>query len=284
VAHRSARVRLEALALRARQIVTLVTGASAGIGRELARLAARDSRALIVVARRRERLAALQEELAASEPHAEVVPWACDLADPRERRALFSGLAAKGLVVDHLINNAGSGDFGAFHQLDRNRQQAELELDVVAVHDLLLHCVPGMVERGYGRVLNVASTAAFQPIPWFATYAAAKAFVLHLSEALAVELRDQGVTVTCLCPGRTATEFFTAARGGDDIAFARRPTADPREVAAAGYQGMLAGRRLVVPSRRESLSAWGARAFPRPLVLALASRLFRPRRAGGGGG
>jgi hypothetical protein len=260
-------------------VVTLVTGASAGIGRELARLAARDSRALVVVARRRERLAALQEELAAVEPGVEVVPWACDLTDARERRALFAGLGAKGLVVDHLINNAGAGDFGAFHRLDRARQQAEVELDVSAVHDLLLACVPGMVERGYGRVLNVASTAAFQPLPWFATYAAAKAFVLHLSEALAVELRGLGVTVTCLCPGRTATEFFDAGVGGRDIGFARTPTADPATVAAAGYRGMLAGRRLVVPSGRDRLLAWGARAFPRPLVLALAQRLFRPPRA-----
>jgi uncharacterized protein len=262
--------------VRARQIVTLVTGASAGIGRELARLAARDSRALVVVARRRERLVALQEELAASDPHLEVVPWACDLADARERRALFAGLAAKGLQVDHLVNNAGAGDFGAFHRLDRARQQAELELDVTAVHDLLLQCVPAMVERGYGRVLNVASTAAFQPVPWFATYAASKAFVLHLSEALSVELRRHGVTVTCLCPGRTATEFFDAARGGEEIAFAKRPTADAREVAAAGYRGMLAGRRLVVPTGRDRLVAWAARALPRPLVLLLGHRQFRP--------
>jgi hypothetical protein len=262
--------------LKARQAVTLVTGASAGIGRELARLAARDSRVLIVVARRRERLTALQEELAATVPGTEVVPWACDLADPRERRALFAGLGAKGIVVDHLINNAGAGDFGDFHRLERARQQAEVELDVVAVHDLLLTCLPGMVERGYGRVLNVASTAAFQPLPWFATYAASRAFVLHLSEALSVELRRTGVTVTCLCPGRTATEFFDAAVGGKDIPFARLPTGDAREVAAAGYRGMLAGRRLVVPTSRDRVVAWLARALPRPLVLALAARLFRP--------
>ena len=110
--------------MKARQAVTLVTGASAGIGRELARLAARDSRVLVVVARRRERLTALQEELAASLPTVEVVPWACDLTDARERRALFAGLGAKGLAVDHLVNNAGAGDFGAFHELDRARQQA----------------------------------------------------------------------------------------------------------------------------------------------------------------
>ncbi|HEV8239395.1 MAG TPA: SDR family oxidoreductase [Thermoanaerobaculia bacterium] len=263
----------------ARQAVTLVTGASAGIGRELARLAARDSRSLILVARRRERLVALQEELAAAHPGLDVHPWACDLADARERRALVAGLAAKGLQVDHLINNAGAGDAGRFAEMDRARLQAQVELDVTAVHDLLLAFVPAMVERGYGRILNVSSTAAFQPLPWMATYAASKAFVLHLSEALSVELRGRGVTVTCLCPGRTKTEFFDAAAGHDKIFFSRMPTADAAEVARAGYEAMLAGRRLVVPTLRDRLSAWSARVSPRPMVLSIAERLFRPERA-----
>ena len=263
--------------MKARQVTTLVTGASAGIGRELARLAARDSRALVIVARRRERLVALQEELAATQPAVEVLPWACDLADARERRALVAGLAAKGLgSVDHLINNAGAGDTGPFVGMDRARLQAQLELDVTAVHDLLLAFVPGMAERGYGRVLNVASTAAFQPLPWMATYAATKAFVLHLSEALSVELRRHGVIVTCLCPGRTATEFFDAGVGGLDLPFAKTPTGDARAVAEAGYRGMLEGRRLVVPTARDRILAWAARAMPRPPVLAMAARLFRP--------
>jgi short-subunit dehydrogenase len=265
--------------MRARQAVTLVTGASAGIGRELARLAAPDSRFLVVVARRRERLSALQEELAPAHPGLEVLPWACDLADPRERRALVAGLAAKGLAVDHLINNAGAGDAGPFVAADRARLQMQLELDVVAVHDLLLAFVPGMVERGYGRILNVASTAAFQPLPWMATYAASKAFVLHLSEALSVELAGRGVTVTCLCPGRTATEFFAAASGHEKILFSRMPTAGAAAVARAGYQAMLTGRRLVVPTLRDRVSALLARVSPRPLVLAIAARLFRPENA-----
>ncbi len=266
--------------MKARQAVTLVTGASAGIGRELARLAARDSRAIVLVARRRERLGALQEELSAAHPGLEIHPWACDLADARERRALVAGLAAKGLAgVDHLINNAGAGDTGPFIALDRARLQAQLELDVVAVHDLLLAFVPGMAERGYGRVLNVASTAAFQPLPWMATYAASKSFVLHLSEALSVEMRGRGVTVTCLCPGRTKTEFFDAAQGHDKIVFSRTPTADAVEVARSGYEAMLAGRRLVIPLMRDRLMAWTARVSPRQLVLATAARLFRPQGA-----
>ncbi|HET9766367.1 MAG TPA: SDR family oxidoreductase [Thermoanaerobaculia bacterium] len=265
--------------MKARQAVTLVTGASAGIGRELARLAARDSRSLVLVARRRERLVALQEELVAADPGLDVHPWACDLADARERRALVAGLAAKGLAVDHLINNAGAGDAGRFHAMDRARLQAQVELDVVAVHDLLLAFLPSMVERGYGRVLNVASTAAFQPLPWMASYAASKAFVLHLSEALSVELRGRGVTVTCLCPGRTATEFFAAATGHEKLFFSRTPTGDPVQVARDGYEAMLAGRRLVVPTLRDRVSAWAARVSPRPMVLSIAERLFRPEGA-----
>jgi short-subunit dehydrogenase len=263
--------------VKARQAVTLVTGASAGIGRELARLAARDSRALVLVARRRDRLTALAEEVGATVPNVEVHPWACDLSDARERRALVAGLAAKGLTVDHLINNAGAGDTGAFATLDRARLQAQLELLVVAVHDLLLAFVPGMVERGYGRILNVASTAAFQPLPFLATYAASKAFVLHLSEAIAVELDGTGVTATCLCPGRTATEFFDHSTGHERILFTKTPTADAGVVARAGYEGMLAGRRLVVPMMRDRATAWLARLSPRPMTLAIAGRLFRPQ-------
>ena len=256
--------------------VTLVTGASAGIGRELARLAAPDSSTLVVVARRRDRLEALADELTARHPGLAVLPWACDLADATERRALLAGLVAKGLAVDHLINNAGAGDAGAFHLGDPRRLAAQLELNVTAVHDLLLALVPGMVQRRRGRILNVASTAAFQPLPWMATYAAGKAFVLHLSEALAVELRDHGVTVTCLCPGRTATEFFTASTGFEGIPFGRMPTAGVREVAEHGYRGMLAGRAVVVPKLRDRLLGVSARLSPRALTLLISGRIFRP--------
>jgi short-subunit dehydrogenase len=256
--------------------VTLVTGASAGIGRELARLAAPDSGTLVIVARRRDRLEALADELVKANPGLAVVPWACDLVDPAERRALIAGLAAKGLAVDVLINNAGVGDTGSFHDLDARRLASQLELNVTAVHDLLLALVPGMVARRRGRILNVASTAGFQPLPWMATYAAAKAFVLHLSEALAVELRPHGVTVTCLCPGRTATEFFEAAQGHSEIPFAKMPTASVHEVAERGYRGMLAGRAVVVPKLRDRLLGVAGRVSPRQLALLVSGRLFRP--------
>jgi uncharacterized protein len=261
-----------------RPTVTLVTGASAGIGRELARLAAADSTTLVVVARRRDRLETLADELSGAHAGLTVLPWACDLAEAAERRALLAGLAAKGIAVDHLINNAGAGDNGPFHSLDPRRLATQLELNVTAVHDLLLALLPGMVERRRGRVLNVASTAGFQPIPWMATYGATKAFVLHLSEALAVELRPHGVTVTCLCPGRTATEFFTAADGFDDIAFNRLPAADPGRVAERGYRGMLRGETLVVPALRDRVTAVAARLSPRRLTLLVSGRLFRPGR------
>lgn len=260
--------------------VALVTGASAGIGQELARLAARDCSTLVVVARRRDRLEALADELAAAHPQLSVLPWACDLTDAAERHALVAGLTAKGLAVDVLVNNAGAGDTGELHELDPRRLAAQLELNVTAVHDLLLALVPGMVARRRGRILNVASTAGFQPLPWMATYAAAKAFVLHLSEALAVELRPYGVTVTCLCPGRTATEFFTAGEGYTGIAYAKLPAAGVREVAERGWRGMMAGEAVVVPKLRDRLLGIAARLSPRRLVLLVSGRLFRPRRRG----
>ena len=256
--------------------VALVTGASAGIGQELARLAARECTTLVVVARRRDRLEALADELSAAHPQLAVLPWACDLSEAAERHALVAGLTAKGLAVDILVNNAGAGDSGELHALDARRLAAQLALNVTAVHDLLLALVPGMVARRRGRILNVASTAAFQPLPWFATYAAGKAFVLHLSEALAVELRPYGVTVTCLCPGRTATEFFTASEGHAGIPFAKVPTAGVREVAERGWRGMLAGETVVVPKLRDRLLGLASRVSPRRLVLLVSGRLFRP--------
>lgn len=253
--------------------VTLVTGASAGIGRELARRAADDSRAVVLVARRRERLDALAEEIG---DRTEPLVLPADLSREDERRALAEELARRDLPVDHLINNAGFGVDGPFHSNDPGTERGIVAVDVAALHDLLVRFVPGMVRRGYGRVLNVASTAAYQPLPWMATYGASKAFVLSLSEALWHETRGTGVTVTCLAPGKTATEFFDDANM-DEIAFAKMPGASPRRVAEAGYRAMLAGKRTVIPGVQNRLTALLAPRLPRRLVLALSAALFKPR-------
>lgn len=253
--------------------VTLVTGASSGIGRELARRAATDSTTLVLVARRRERLEELAAEIGGE---ADTIVHPADLADPAERRALAEEIERRGLPVDHLVNNAGFGIDGPFHVNDGDTERGMVDVDVAALHDLCVRFVPGMVERGYGRVLNVASTAGYQPLPYMATYGAAKAFVVSFSEALWHELRGTGVAVTCLAPGKTETEFFDDS-GIDDSAFGRAPMASPRGVAEAGYRAMLAGRRTVIPGFQNRLTAVLAPRLPKRLVLAVGAALFRPR-------
>lgn len=255
--------------------VTLVTGASSGIGRELALLSAPDSRVLVLVARRRERLEELAGRIRSAPGAPEVVVLPGDLANETDRRELVAELERRELSVDHLVNNAGLGIDGPFHANDAARERLTVEVNVVALHDLLRSLLPGMAGRGYGRVLNVASTAAYQPIPFMATYGASKAFVLSLSEALWWEYRGTGVTVTCLAPGKTTTEFFEDA-DMDDIAFARMPAASAAEVAEAGYRGMKAGKRVVVPGLQNRLNAVTAPRAPKRLVLAIAGKLFEP--------
>lgn len=184
-------------------------------------------------------------------------------------------LAGRGLAVDHLINNAGFGVAGRFHEIDPESERGMVALNAAGLHDLLVTFLPGMAERGYGRVLNVASTAAYQPLPGMATYAATKAFVLSLSEALWYEYRGSGVAVTCLCPGKTSTEFFAGANM-DEIRFAKMPGTSPRGVAVAGYRGMIAGDRVVVPGLQNKLGALFAQLAPRRLVLAISGNLFEP--------
>lgn len=255
--------------------VTLVTGASSGLGREIARLAAADSAVLVLVARRRERLEELAAELAGDHRGLETVVQACDLTDEDQVVRLTEELAGRGLAVDHLVNNAGFGVAGRLHENAPRQETGMVALNAAALHRLLVAFLPAMAERGYGRVLNVASTAAFQPLPYMATYAATKAFVLALSEALWQEVRGTGVTVTCLAPGKTGTEFFEGAQM-EGIGFEKVPAADAAAVARAGYRGMLAGERLVVPGLLNKLNAFVSPRSPRRLVLALSGGLFKP--------
>lgn len=256
-----------------RPAVTLVTGASSGIGWELARLAAPDSRALVVVARRTERLEALRKLLADEAPDCEVLVRPVDLTVAAARRRLAEEFTSDPrLAVDHLINNAGFGLVGPLLGNDRDTERAMVELDVSAVHDLTVTLLPGMVERGYGRVMNVASTAGYQPLPGFATYAATKAFVQSFSEALWQELRGTGVAVTTLSPGVTATEFGDRAGMPDGALEGQGMTA--RAVAEAGYAGMLEGKRVVVPGLANRLSSMVAQRLPRRPVMAIAQRVM----------
>lgn len=192
------------------QDVTVITGASSGIGAALARRVARDGRRVVLVARRAERLEALAAELHAQHGIG-VQPIPADLAQAGAVAGLAGEIERRGLVVDWLINNAGFGTHGCFHELPLDEELKEIQLNAVALVELTGRFLPGMVQRRRGAVINVASVAAFAPGPYMATYCATKAFVKSFSEAIAAEVASAGVHVLCVCPGFTRTEFQAKA-------------------------------------------------------------------------
>jgi hypothetical protein len=253
----------------------LVTGASSGIGVEIARQLAARGLGVTLVARREDRLRALADELAAAhDVRAEVV--VADLTDQASRQRIADQVADRGLAVDVLVNNAGLGTTGPVHRSDPAREVAMIRTDVEAVAELCSTFVPGMVERGAGAVLNVASTAAFQPLPGQAGYGACKAFVLSYSQALRAEVARAGVTVTVLCPGPVDTEFSAAAGFSDDETAGALPRfmwLSPEAVAAAAVDGLDRGRGVVVPGMANRIGALGGRLAPRRLLLPVIARL-----------
>ncbi|MDP9400733.1 MAG: SDR family oxidoreductase, partial [Actinomycetota bacterium] len=254
----------------------LVTGASSGIGRELARALAARGLGVTLVARREERLRALADELAAAHGiRAEVA--ACDLTDATARAGLLAAVAARGLEVDVLVSNAGITNVGRIADLDPADEVELVRTNVEAVVDLTPRLVPGMVARGRGGVLTVASIAAFQPSPNQASYAASKAFLLSYSDALAGELVGTGVTVTALCPGPVPTEIFARAAGGTNPVD-RMPDLFWRpaeEVAGAAVEGLDRGDLHVFVGAPNRLGALAAQHLPRLRGgLGLAARLF----------
>lgn len=254
--------------------VALVTGASAGIGRELARVLAADHD-LILTARREAALQSLAEELQSRGAACRVIP--ADLADPAGPRRLFDAIAEMNLAVDVLVNNAGFGDLGPFAETDPARSLAMIQLNVAAFTELLRLVVPGMRQRGRGRILNVGSVAGFQPGPFMAVYYATKAYVNSLSQALGSELAGGGITVTCLCPGPTESEFAAAA-GFDparQASVGMRMTA--RAVAEAGVRGLIRGQAVVIPGWRNRLLIFLERFLPRGMVIRAVRRMLAKR-------
>lgn len=253
----------------------LITGASAGIGVEIARCLARRGHGVTLVARREERLRQLADELAAAHGiRTETI--GCDLGDAAARDRLAAEIEARELEVEILVNNAGFGGQGTFVELGRERQIDMARLNVEAVVDLMGRYVPAMERRGRGAVLNVASTAAFQPMPENATYAASKAFVLNLGDGVHSELKGSGVTLTTLCPGPVRTEFSDVAGIGD----AEERTPDfiwmsPGEVAEQAIAAADKGRRVVVPGMLNQATAVAGQHSPRMLLLPLAKRIWR---------
>lgn len=255
--------------------VALVTGASAGIGKELAGRFAADHD-LILVARREAELNALADEWRSRGGQVHVTP--ADLSDPAAPQQLFDAVAAKGLAVDVLVNNAGFGTLGPFHDTDLAKSLSMIQVNVAALVHLTGLFLPGMRQRGRGRILNVASVAAFQPGPFMATYYATKAFVLSFSEALWDELNGTGVTVTCLCPGPTKTEFADVAGMHGTNLFRGPNVMGVGAVADAGARAARRGQRLVVPGFWNRLLVFGVRFAPRRLVLRVVRR-FQQKRA-----
>jgi short-subunit dehydrogenase len=245
--------------------VTLVTGASAGLGAEFARQCRRRGDELVLVARRRERLEALAAEIGG----AHVI--AADLAIPGAPAFLIKEVAALGLTVSTLINNAGFGLAGTFAALPLDRQSGMIDLNVRALTELAHLVLPAMIERREGSILNVASTAAFQPGPGIAVYFATKAYVLSFTEALHQELKGSGVRVSALCPGPTATEFGDVA-GVTSRRF-ERFAADAPSVVAAGLRGLARNKAVIVPGVSNKLTAQSARLIPRAAMRRIVAGL-----------
>ncbi len=239
----------------------IVTGASGGLGLEFAKLLAADKHDLVLIARSGDKLAALATDLRARYG-VSVETLTADLSKPDAAASVFAQVPQ----CDILINNAGFATNGRFDEIPEERIREEMLLDVVTLTELTRRYLPGMRARGAGQILNVASTAGMLPGPFMAVYYACKAYVISFSQAIAEELRGSGVTVTCLCPGATATGFAERA-GTTDKPLHRLPVGNAASVARAGYRGMLRGRDMVIPGPSNQLVYLASRVSPRRLLL-----------------
>jgi uncharacterized protein len=254
----------------------LITGASSGIGEELARCFAKGGFDLVLVARSADKLHALASELEAAHGVAVRVQPA-DLSKPAAARSLALALKRKQVAVDVLVNNAGVLEQGAFRDIAPSRHQELIDLNVSGLTAMLAMFLPGMGERGWGRVLNVASIAAFQPVPTLATYAATKAYVLSLTESLSEELKGTGVRVSALCPGITATQMVSRAAEANDK-LSKLPAfmvGDAAKVAAEGYRACLRGEVIKVPGVVNLATTLASRATPKWLLRSLSGMVVR---------
>jgi short-subunit dehydrogenase len=255
--------------------ITLITGASAGIGAELARIWARNGRAVMLVARREAELAALATEIAASGKPRPIV-LALDLTRRDAGARIAETLAANGVEPEFVVNNAGFGLVGPAAELDRERQLAMVDLNVRAVTDLSLAFLDSLIRRR-GGLMNVASLAGFMPGPGMAVYYASKAYVLSFTEALHRELAPRGVRVTALCPGPVPTEFQARAGISEDQ-FPQFLARSAARVADEGYRGLMRGQRIVIPGTTNRVAALLPRFLPRGLMLAITDARQKSRR------
>jgi short-subunit dehydrogenase len=252
----------------------LITGASGGIGYDLAKLFARDHHNLILVARSKDKLAQVAAEL---EPNGiSVRTVALDLAQASAAKSIFEQLQSESLTVDILVNNAGFGALGPFAQMREEDIAGQISLNITALTELTRLLLPQMIARRSGRILNIASTAGFQPGPLMAVYYATKAYVISFSEGIANELRDCGVTVTCFCPGPTNTGF--AARAGNDKSrlFKKFSAMNSDQVALQAHRALMEGRTLAISGIQNWMLAQSIRFSPRKLVTAISRWVNEP--------
>jgi short-subunit dehydrogenase len=252
--------------------VALITGASMGLGAEFARVLASEGYDVVLTARNGERMATLKKEvenLHGGTAHVLVA----DLTDPRAPLAIHEHLRRSGIEVDVLVNNAGFGMYGKFHESDLQTELDMVQVNIIALMHLTKLFARDMVARRSGRIVNVASTAAFQPGPLQSVYYASKAFVLSFSEAIGNELRGTGVTVTALCPGPTPTGFQERANVGNLRGLRLLMRLSPETVVRAGYNGMKRGQPVVVPGVLNNILAFMVRLTPRSLVTHMVRRI-----------
>jgi len=250
------------------QQTALITGASSGIGYELAKLFAHDHYNLVLVARSGDKLAQLANDL--EKQYGIVVKtMALDLAGAPSPQFLFDQLRREDIAIDILVNNAGYGSFGEFAGMPLEDALGQINLNITALTALTRLFLPAMVEHRSGKIMNVASTADFQPGPLMAVYYATKAYVISFSEAIANELKNSGVTVTCFCPGATETGFATRAGNDKTRLFQKFGPMNVKTVAADGYRGLIKGKTLVISGTKNWLVAESVRFAPRKAVTAL---------------
>ncbi len=252
----------------------LITGASSGIGLELAHVMAKEKHNLVLVARSIDKLNQLADELIQTYG-IKVKTYKADLSKVEQIESLYSQTQNDDIEISYLINNAGFGEYGKFIENDWEKLNTMMQLNMVSLVHLTNLYSKDMISSKFGKIMNVASTAAFQPMPYFAVYAATKSFVLSFSEAIASELKDNGVTVTALCPGLTGTGFVDAANmeGTKFLDKAKASMSTAEEVAEYGYEAMMKGKTVAVHGMINSLMAQSARFLPRDLMTTIAKKI-----------
>ncbi|XQY92539.1 SDR family NAD(P)-dependent oxidoreductase [Metabacillus sp. HB246100] len=242
----------------------LITGATSGIGYEFVKLFSRGGYNLVVVGRNEEKLDEIEQVF----HHVEITRIQKDLSKPGAAKEIFEELSKLGITIDVVVNNAGFGLLGEFDTVSLEEQSRMIQLNITALTELTHYFLPYMKKMNDGKIVNIASTAAFQPGPLMAVYYATKAYVLSFSEALAEELKGKNITVTTICPGATKTNFGAAANVEHTIMFSN--AMDAKEVAKQSYEGIMKGRRVVIPGAKNKAGAYAAKFLPRSLTAKIA--------------